>query len=98
MNKQLTVVLTSLMLSCPAPNKNDTIMKEAVTVHNDAIVLAAQLEKQLDELAADSTLIKDSVLAWRAAIKNWEKELIEVRAMKATIMRITITVKKIRLT
>jgi hypothetical protein len=78
-NRKLLMLATCLLVfGCFTAKKEEAAMKEAARIHNEAVALAAQLEKQLDTLATDTTLVKDSVLAWRAAIENWEKELIEV--------------------
>lgn len=80
MNRSLQFLLTSLTLtmSCTSTTKDEALLKEAANIHNEAAGLAVQLEKQMDLLLADTTLVKDSVLAWRAALAIWKSEVVEV--------------------
>jgi hypothetical protein len=66
------------MIYCSAPQKEDTLLIEAAQIHNEALALAKQLEKQLDQLANDTTYLKDSLNTWRMAIEEWERNLVEV--------------------
>lgn len=56
------------------------MLKEAASVHNEAVALAGTLEERINALQADTTagISPDSIAAWNAAIKIWESDLVEV--------------------
>lgn len=71
----LFLIVSFVMFYCSAPKKEDTLLREAAQIHNEAVALAAQLEEQL---ANDTTSPKDSVTIWQEAIEKWENNLVEV--------------------
>lgn len=73
----LSIVLILLMTHCSV-KKEDSLLTDAALLHNEAVALASQLEEQLATLASDTTHLRDSVTAWRIALKNWQSNLVEV--------------------
>lgn len=78
--RTISWVATVLVTVACGGSKEDPMLKEAASVHNEAVALAGTLEERINALQADTTagISPDSIAAWNAAIKLWESDLVEV--------------------
>jgi len=72
------MILGLVMLQCSASKKEDPLLVEAATIHNEAVALAERLETHLNQLAKEASYQKDSLVTWRIAIEKWKSQLVEV--------------------
>ncbi len=72
------VFLSLYMTQCSPSKKEDELLTNAAQLHNEAVALASVLDQQLDTLEQNINYVKDSVVAWRTALKKWEGNLVEV--------------------
>jgi hypothetical protein len=66
------------MMDCSVSKKEDSLLKDAARVHNEAVVTAKLLEVKLEQLSLDSTYLKDSIDVWITDLENWKSNLVEV--------------------
>ncbi len=77
-------MMVVVFVGCSVQSTHDKkLLTEAAKLHNEAIALAEQLEKELKLLASDTTIAQDSVVLLHSAIKAWEDDLVEVPGNEA---------------
>jgi len=74
----LFLIVPWIIMDCSVIKKDNSFLKEAAQVHNEAIALAQQLEEQLEHLTNDSTVLTDSLRVWRTDLEKWKRNLPEV--------------------
>lgn len=66
------VLIAFLLLSCGKPGEDKKLLEQAALVHNEAVSLAAELEKTIKELTPS-----DSTRQFLLEIEEWEESLVE---------------------
>jgi hypothetical protein len=72
------ILICAVMLgACRQGTDDEKLLKEAATIHNEAIQTASKLTDSLYVLGKDTTR-QDSVKLYIEAIENWKADLVEV--------------------